>query len=72
MAKLHNFSGKELCTLFMKHGFVLVRQRGSHMIMQKRFEDGTITVPIPNHSEIRTGTLHSIVRQSKIDRMFFE
>jgi predicted RNA binding protein YcfA (HicA-like mRNA interferase family) len=27
-------------------------------------EGGTITVPVPDHAELRTGTLRSIIRQS--------
>jgi predicted RNA binding protein YcfA (HicA-like mRNA interferase family) len=42
----------------------LVRQRGSHMVMQQVIEGGTITVPVPDHAELRSGTLRSIIRQS--------
>jgi predicted RNase H-like HicB family nuclease len=41
-----------------------VRQRGSHMVMQRPIKGGTITIPVPDHSELRTGTLRSIIRQS--------
>lgn len=34
--------------------------------MQKKTEGSTITVPVPNHKEIRKRTLLSIVRQSGI------
>jgi predicted RNA binding protein YcfA (HicA-like mRNA interferase family) len=40
--------------------------------MQKRTDASTITVPVPDHDEIRTGTLASIVRQSRIERSEFE
>ncbi|WP_394807495.1 type II toxin-antitoxin system HicA family toxin [Nitrosomonas sp.] len=40
--------------------------------MQKQIENTTITVPVPNHSEIRIGTLQSIIRQSGIARNEFE
>ena len=36
--------------------------------MQKRLPDTTVTVPVPNHSELRAGTLQSIIRQSGIAR----
>lgn len=49
-----------------------VRQRGSHIIMQQRTEDSTITVPIPNYDELRAGTLRSIIRQSGLPRALFE
>jgi predicted RNA binding protein YcfA (HicA-like mRNA interferase family) len=56
----------------MRHGFLEVRQRGSHIVMQKRLPDTTITVPVPNHSELRIGTLQSIIRQSGVHRSEFE
>jgi predicted RNA binding protein YcfA (HicA-like mRNA interferase family) len=36
-----------------------MRLRGSHIVMQKRLDTSTITVPVPNHSELRIGTLLS-------------
>jgi predicted RNA binding protein YcfA (HicA-like mRNA interferase family) len=42
------------------------------MIMQKRFGGTTVTVPVPNHREVRLGTLSSIIRQSGLPRFLFE
>lgn len=71
MPKLGIFSGAELCDLLRSQGFQLVRQRGSHMVMQRRAGETTITVPVPNHREIRIGTLQSIIRQSQLPRELF-
>jgi predicted RNA binding protein YcfA (HicA-like mRNA interferase family) len=72
VSKLRIFSGNEVCRILEKNGFVVVRQRGSHIIMQQKTEGTTITVPVPNHSEIRIGTLLSIIRQSQVPRKAFE
>lgn len=72
MGKLRVLSGREVCAFPARHGFVEGRQRGSHIIMQKNLSESTIAVPVPNHSEIRTGTLQSIIRQSSIPRSEFE
>ena len=72
MGKLRILSGKEVCAVLAHHGFSEVRQRGSHIVMQKKLPQGTITVPVPNHNEIRIGTLHSIIRQSGLPRSEFE
>lgn len=66
------FSGEALCRLLEAHGFVKVRQKGSHRIMQKREEASTITVPVPMHKDLKTGTLASIIRQSQLERSLFE
>ena len=72
MPKLKVFSGKAICKILVKHGFIQVRQRGSHIVMQKRTETSTKTVPVPSHKEITSGTLLSIIRQSGISRSEFE
>ncbi len=56
----------------MRHGFVEVRQRGSHVVMQRRDENGTKTVPVLDHKELKLGTLRSIIRQSGVPRGEFE
>jgi predicted RNA binding protein YcfA (HicA-like mRNA interferase family) len=71
MPRRKQFSGESLCFLLIDHGFVAVRQRGSHRIMQKVVGSGTITVPAPLHRELRSGTLASIIRQSQLDRSLF-
>jgi len=40
--------------------------------MQRRTESGTVTVPVPDHPELRLGTLRSIIRQSGVPRDAFE
>jgi predicted RNA binding protein YcfA (HicA-like mRNA interferase family) len=40
--------------------------------MQKKIPQGTTTVPIPDHNEIRIGTLQSIIRQSGVRHGEFE
>ena len=72
MGKLRALSGKDVCIILGQHGFNEVRRRGSHIIMQKKLSEGTITVPVPDHHEIRIGTLRSIIRQSGIPRSEFE
>ncbi|HEX5364638.1 MAG TPA: type II toxin-antitoxin system HicA family toxin [Gallionella sp.] len=72
MPKLAVLSGRELCAILMLHGFLKVRQRGSHIVMQLKTETSTITVPVPDHDEIRVGTLLSIIRQSGVPRSEFE
>ena len=40
--------------------------------MQKKLPQSTVTVPVPDHNEIRIGTLQSIIRQSGVPRNEFE
>jgi hypothetical protein len=38
----------------------------------KKTASSTITVPVPDHKEIKIGTLQSIIRQSGISKEHFE
>jgi predicted RNA binding protein YcfA (HicA-like mRNA interferase family) len=72
LAKLRVLSGAVVCRILARHDFKRVRQRGSHVVMQKIIPGGTITVPVPAHRELRIGTLQSIIRQSRLPRTEFE
>jgi predicted RNA binding protein YcfA (HicA-like mRNA interferase family) len=71
--RLRRLSGREARGILERQGFVLVRQKGSHMIMQRtRPAGGTTTVPVPDHRELKTGTLLGIIAQSTLPRSLFE
>lgn len=72
MPKLRILLGRDVCKILTQHGFQKVRQKGSHIIMQKQQGNSTITIPIPDHDEIKTGTLTGIIRQSGLPRSLFE
>lgn len=63
MAKLPVVSGKTLVRAFQRHGYVINRQRGSHVIM-KRTASPYRRVVIPNDPEIAKGTLRQIARDA--------
>ena len=72
MGRLRVLSGREVRAILADHGFREVRRRGSHVVMQLRSEGTTTTVPVPDHAELRTGTLLAIIRQSGLPRSAFE
>ncbi|MDE0146600.1 MAG: type II toxin-antitoxin system HicA family toxin [Nitrospira sp.] len=72
MARLRALSGREACEILAQHGFDEVRRRSSHVIMQKVESGSTVTVPVPDHKELKMGTLMSIIRQSRLPRVASE
>ncbi len=64
--KLPLLSGIELIKKLRKAGFVAVRQRGSHIRLEKNTAIGTIKLTVPNHSELKKGTLHNILKEAGI------
>ena len=64
MSKLPVVSGKKCIKTLEKVGFVIVRRRGSHIILAR--EDPKNTVIVPDHKELDRGTLRAIIRQADI------
>lgn len=72
MPKLRPLPPAEICGILAAHGFVRVRQAGSHIIMRRELPGGdSATVPVPNHREVAIGTLKSIIRLSGLDAQLF-
>ena len=66
MPKLPVLSVDEVVKALKKAGFKIVRQSGSHIHLWN--EDSRTLVTVPNHPELKKGTLTSIIKQSKMDR----
>jgi len=62
VSKLPIISGAECVKALEKVGFVVYRQRGSHIIMVRQTPPAQTTVP--NHKELDRGTLRAIIRQT--------
>lgn len=62
MPSLPIISAKELIAVLHYLGFVIVRQRGSHIVLRK----GSQGCVVPNHRELKTGTLAGILKQADI------
>ncbi|AKB44718.1 MULTISPECIES: type II toxin-antitoxin system HicA family toxin [Methanosarcina] len=62
MAKLPSTSGKKVIKALGKLGFVVVRQKGSHVILQR--ESNLVTVPL--HDPIKKSTLNAILKQADV------
>lgn len=72
MARLRVLSGYEVCRILETQGYQFVRQRGSHIILQRYSENRTETVPVPNHKELDRGTLQGIIELAHVERELFE
>lgn len=62
--KLPQISGVELVKKLQKFGFVVVRQRGSHIRLEKNTSQGTIKITMPAHKLLKKGTLHHIIKDA--------
>ena len=62
MPKLPVISGIEAVRALEKLGFSVVRQRGSHIVLRK----GSSGCVVPDHSELKIGTLSGILKQAGV------
>jgi len=58
------FSGRQLINALRRLGFEVNHQKGSHIFMHN--SDRNISVIIPNHAEIKKGTLSNILKKAGI------
>jgi predicted RNA binding protein YcfA (HicA-like mRNA interferase family) len=62
MPKLPSISGAEVVRTLERMGFTIARQRGSHIVMRR----GSSGCVVPNHKEIKVGTLAGILKQADV------
>ena len=53
---------KDVIYAFEKLGWAVARQKGSHIIMTKKGQIATLS--IPNHPEVARGTLRDLIKRS--------
>lgn len=62
MPSLPIISGYETVRALQRLGFTVVRQRGSHIVLRK----GSQGCVVPNHREIKIGTLAGLLKQGGV------
>lgn len=73
MSKFRNISGQEgIKILCNKFGFIIIRQKGSHVFLKREFEGKTIGTVVPVHPTLKRGTLKGILELAKIKEEEFE
>lgn len=55
-------SGKELCELLERHGWILLRVQGSHHIYGKAGVQARLSVPVHGNKALKAGLLRHLLR----------
>jgi predicted RNA binding protein YcfA (HicA-like mRNA interferase family) len=63
VVRLPRVSGADVVKTLERLGFVVVRQRGSHIVMRR----GASGCVVPQHREIKTGTLLGVLKQAGVE-----
>lgn len=71
MSKVPSLSYVEVVRALQRDGWTVVRQRGSHIRLQKRIGDELIKLTIPAHRPVKRTTLAHILKQARIEVDYF-
>ena len=67
MSKVPSESYLRILAALTRLGFVQVRQRGSHIRLEKSLADRTLKVTVPAHRPVKRSTLSHILKQAEIE-----
>jgi len=57
----------EILRALQRDGWVVVRQRGSHVRLQKHLQDEVLKLVVPAHRPVKRTTLAHILKQARLD-----
>jgi predicted RNA binding protein YcfA (HicA-like mRNA interferase family) len=66
MTKVPSLAYDQVIRTLQRDGWVVVRQRGSHIRLQKRLADETLKIVVPAHRPIKRSTLAHILKQARL------
>jgi predicted RNA binding protein YcfA (HicA-like mRNA interferase family) len=67
VSKVPDLPYTQVVRALQRDGWTVIRQRGSHLRLQKRIADELLKVTIPAHRPIKRSTLAHILKQARID-----
>jgi predicted RNA binding protein YcfA (HicA-like mRNA interferase family) len=66
MTKTPSLDFNKIIRALRRDGWVILRQRGSHIRLQKTLRNGTLKLTIPAHKPIKRSTLSHILKQARL------
>jgi len=66
MTKVPSLPYEQIIRALQRDGWVVVRQKGSHVRLQKHTTTETLKLTVPTHRPIKRSTLSHILKQAKL------
>jgi predicted RNA binding protein YcfA (HicA-like mRNA interferase family) len=66
MPKVPSENYERIVAALQRLGFQVVRQRGSHIRLERRLADGTVKITVPAQRPVKRSTLSRILKQAEI------
>ena len=67
MSRVPSLGYVEIIRALQRDGWMVVRQRGSHIRLQKRTGDEVLKLTVPAHRPVKRSTLSHILKQARVD-----
>ncbi|MGQ9851538.1 MAG: type II toxin-antitoxin system HicA family toxin, partial [Aggregatilineaceae bacterium] len=67
MSKVSSLAYHQIVRALQRDGWTVVRQRGSHVRLQKRIGDEVLKITVPTHRPVKRSTLAHILKQARLD-----
>jgi predicted RNA binding protein YcfA (HicA-like mRNA interferase family) len=67
VSKVPSLSYIEIVKALQRDGWTIVRQRGSHIRLQKRIDNELLKITVPAHRSVKRSTLSHILKQVRLD-----
>ena len=66
MTKVPSLGYEKIIKALQRDGWVVVRQKGSHIRLQKHMQDEVLKLTIPAHRPVKRSTLAHILKQARL------
>ncbi|MBU0694072.1 MAG: type II toxin-antitoxin system HicA family toxin [Candidatus Omnitrophica bacterium] len=66
MSKIPSVNYQQVIFALRRDGWVVVRQKGSHIRLQKHLPNELLKITVPAHRPIKRSTLSHILKQARI------
>ncbi len=70
MPKFPSIKPRELIKVFERQGYIIDRQKGSHIILFHSISHRRLTIPM-HAKDVPNGTLHAIIKESGLTKEGF-
>ncbi len=67
MSKVPNLPYDQIVKALQRNGWTVVRQRGSHIRLQKRVGDEVLKITVPAHRPVKRSTLAHLLKQARLN-----
>ena len=67
MSRIPSLSYHQVVRALQRDGWTVVRQRGSHIRLQKRVGNGVLKITVPAHRPVKRSTLAHILKHARLD-----